>query len=50
MHKIIDIKKDVLLKALTRFLFSFHNTPYTKEGKTPSKLLFNRKENPIQNL
>ena len=45
-RKIAVESSNVPIKTLiSRFLFSYYNTPYTQTGKTPSELLFNLKGN-----
>ena len=34
-----------MMRLISRFLFSYRNTPYTQTGKALSELLFNRKVN-----
>ena len=46
MRKIIAESSNVPIKTLiSRFLFSYRNTPHTQTVKAPSELLFNRKMN-----
>ena len=46
MHKIVAESSNVPIKTLiSRFLFSYCNTPHTQTGKAPSELSFNRKVN-----
>ena len=46
MRKIVAENSNVPIKMLiSRFLFSYCNTPHTQTGKSPSELLFNRKVN-----
>ena len=46
MRKIVVESSNVPIKMLiSRFLFSYRNTPHTQTGKAPSELLFNRKVN-----
>ena len=46
MRKIVVESSNAIIKTLiSRFLFSYCNTPYTQTGKAPSELLFNLKGN-----
>ena len=46
MRKIAVESSNVPIKTLiSRFLFSYRNTPHTQTGKAPSELMFNRKVN-----
>ena len=46
MRKIVIERSNVPIKTLiSRFLYSYRNTPHTQTGKAPSELLFNRKVN-----
>ena len=46
MRKIVAESSNVRIKTLiSRFLFSYRNTPHTQTGKAPSESLFSRKIN-----
>ena len=46
MHKIVVESSNIpVITLISRFLFSYCNTPYTHTGRAPSELLFNLKGN-----